>query len=271
LFIDALPDMKDPTVLPLVLCLLEVNENDQNKHNPDTRATDEVLALTSTANEAESAYLSGSILIHNSRCSDFENSPGAEIFPPLNWVTMTCDVDPTFLPVKIDVLTDEDELHTGSTTMNTNLNPVIKSGGVKVINHVIMKSNQFGDFKGEMTTKQRPLSNSVNFFDNNSDPYKEHSTSQLISSSGDSTYLDESFESFTPLNDSADKRSLASRESHSRGSVPIRLTDPDFPSPTKRAVTPGIHKDSVYVIKKNEYSPTRPIRSGGTMTSKQRL
>ena len=255
---DSLPDMKDPSVLPLVLCLLDINETDQSKGDPDARATDEIHKDGDPPSLVEPAVVSGSCFSHFSRSFDFENSPGAEVTPPLSWITMTCDVDSTFSPVRLAVMTEEDIYLVGASAID--LNPVLRSMAIKVDSHHRLLSSCFGDFKSE------PNDEGSSHANKDAAPALKAETTESLNDIPPSE-----------LNRAAatDNRGIAgdvrgSAEKKKRKSVRTSANELVAASPSedrpstsgKRASTPIATLDSVSVIRKHEYSPTRPPRSG---------
>lgn len=257
--------MKDPAVLPLVLCLLEINEDDQGKYDPDARVLDEIVPAVPHSFTSEAAVISGSTFSHTERCFDFENSPGAEVVPPLNWVTMTCDVDHAFSPIKLELMTEEDKLHSGLSSTNSDLNISLKSSGFKMEPHQKLTSADFGEFKGEMVNHPREISLSQSRDKDRGDAGSADANVVPLNSLTDSSYANDSFESSVVVD--VKPRSILSRDTSSRGSkMPVQFEEMAR-SPSKRLNSaPGTPQNTVSAIKMNEYSPTRKPRSGGSMT-----
>lgn len=252
--------MKDPTVLPLVLCLLEINEDKQSKHDPDTLSLDEIHApLQEEDSSIEPAILSGSVMVHLARCFDFENSPGAELSPPLNWVTMTCDVDHVFQPVRLEILTEEDKTHAGVVGSNPDLQMSLRMLGYKSDKHSKLASSMFGDFKGDLNTSvleedcdkdysadaRKIDSNEV--FDRSPTDVGESGSYENDSFEVPSVATIQSLDVLPPL----DETTASSVELQDKHTSPMRATSLSIPS-----------MDTVAMIKQFEYSPARKPRSG---------
>jgi hypothetical protein len=259
---EALPDMKDPTVLPLVLCLLEINEQDQSKFDPAVIATDEITPpVYGSSRDQVDPLVSGSTFVHSARCFDFEASPGAEVTPPLTWITMTCEVETAFIPVGLNVMTEEDTVHLGGSTID--LTPPLRSTALMSNKHAKLKSSEFGEFKGDMSPTERDAEQDDDDDDSEKDP----------NSHAEEGYEDESFEAASPVKAeppallttlSGEMEGTSMDSSSGGGSRSNRLPMVSLEaSNSKRPITPAA-KDTVTLIKKGEFSPQRPPRSGGT-------
>ena len=247
---DSLPDMNDPSVLPLVLCLLDAHDSDLDTRDPDARANDEVSqSLTVMFKNAEPAVLSGALFTHTSRCFDFENSPGAEISPPLSWITMTCEFDPTFTPVRLVVMTEEDMILIGESAID--LNPTLRSLAIKATNHRRLHGQEFGDFNFD-TNDEEHADNAGGILGNQTNAHSSQSSiarNLVLDEQSASPKLEGIRENLQSDNSGlprSDDAYLGSRQTTNH----------------KRASTPIASLDSVSAIKKHEYSPSRPPRTG---------
>ena len=147
--------MADPAVLPLVLCILETNEGNHSKDDPEAQTMDEVSSLPTRSSDPDAWQLSKSGFCHSQRCFDFENSPGAEVMPPLNWMTLVCDVELTFSPVVLNILGSEDvKFLSTSCAEEERLSAMSKPMSV-IGTHLKLSGAMFGDFKGELSRAER--------------------------------------------------------------------------------------------------------------------
>ena len=238
-------------VLPLVLCILETNDGNYSKEDPETRVLDEVSSIVTRSSDPDAWNLSKSGFRHSQRCFDFENSPGAEIMPPLNWMTLVCDVELTFAPVVLNVMGPEDGKCLSSISFVEEGQSTLPKPLSVIGTHVKLSGAMFGDFRGELSRAERLLK-----------PADEDNVAVVKrgASTSKSEFGDAAVE--TALMDSNAIRTPSRSESHGPRSLSSPVSS-SLPSLTiSRASTSPVN--TVSLLQKCAYSPVSRPRTGSS-------